>query len=323
MSRIARIVILAVLAALVGTVPAGLVPTGVAHAALPASASTCTQSGQVWLVVVGPNGETVANTCVGNPSSGWQALQNAGISITQRSSNDGFICQLNGLPNRCIEGNEWTTADGYWQYYHASAGSSWTYSTRGAKQYSPKPGSVQGWCYSSRPNCSSSLSTVLKPAGLQPYVSAPPTTAKPTTTAPKPTTTAPRTTSAPKPAPTSRATSGATRTQATTAPTTVKATAPSSAASKAPTTASTSAPPSAVTPSAPVTSSIAAASTAATSPAGTASPTTVAAERPSSSGTGSPWAVAATVGLVAAGAAGAVVAVRRRRADGLDDDDLA
>ena len=94
--------------------------------------------------VVTQSGQTTA-ACVTNPSTGTDALQAAGVTITRDST--GMICALNNYPNPCP-----ATFDGkYWQYYEASASDaaagSWTYATAGSDDTNPQAGWVEGWCY--------------------------------------------------------------------------------------------------------------------------------------------------------------------------------
>ncbi|MCL2490229.1 MAG: hypothetical protein FWF36_05840 [Propionibacteriaceae bacterium] len=144
--------------------------TASAAPAAPVGVEACAQQNGVYVVVTGE--ETTATpaptigVCVTAPSSGTDALNSAGVSITRDST--GMICALNNYPNPCP-----ATFDGkYWQYYQASAtdaeNGTWTYATTGSDDSQPQAGWVEGWCYGEQ--CTPVLPSV-------------DTTATPTTTA--------------------------------------------------------------------------------------------------------------------------------------------
>ena len=94
--------------------------------------------------------------CVhGHQTSGWAALENAGILV---ESHPGYVgdalCKLQGLPAQgypyCWLEQPGVPAEeddhGYWSYWHASPGeTTWTYSNWGANNRTPIPGGVEGW----------------------------------------------------------------------------------------------------------------------------------------------------------------------------------
>ena len=106
------------------------------------SMKDCTSQGKVWLVVQTDQDKTLANQCVGTPSTGTAALEAANVAIG-RSSDGKMICTLGDYPNPCPA----TFTGAYWQYYTATPNGSWTYSDKGADDSSPKAGSIEGWCY--------------------------------------------------------------------------------------------------------------------------------------------------------------------------------
>ncbi len=101
----------------------------------------CLADGQVWLVVVDDTESVIANQCVGNPASGDEALEAAGVEITRDSS--GFVCGLGGTPEPCPE----TFTGQYWNYNSSAAGEQWAYYEIGSGDSQPAGGTIEGWCY--------------------------------------------------------------------------------------------------------------------------------------------------------------------------------
>lgn len=131
------------------------------------TASGCVSAGKVWLVVSSNGGPNV-QTCVGTPSTGLAALQASGLSI---DTSPGYLARIGGFP--AVDG--WKDKH-YWTYYHKAPGGSWQYSSLGANAYQPKPGTAEGWCYTSG-------TRACVPPALELTIAA-------TTRAPKPTATA-------------------------------------------------------------------------------------------------------------------------------------
>lgn len=101
----------------------------------------CLGADQVWLLVVDEESNVIANECVGNPATGTEALENAGLTLGYDSSN--FLCTIDSHPSQCP-----TTFNGqYWNYYSGTPGADYTYSTVGAGESSPAGGSIEAWCY--------------------------------------------------------------------------------------------------------------------------------------------------------------------------------
>ncbi|SER80310.1 hypothetical protein SAMN05443377_11165 [Propionibacterium cyclohexanicum] len=118
--------------------------TGTATATATAlSQDQCTSDGKVWLVVSTDTGKTLANECVGNPTTGTQALQDANLAIV-RDAKGQFICTIGNYPETCP-----TTFDKFWHYYHATPGGSWEFYQVGSDTSKPAAGSIEGWCYGS------------------------------------------------------------------------------------------------------------------------------------------------------------------------------
>ncbi|MGK2308937.1 hypothetical protein [Cutibacterium sp. V970] len=102
----------------------------------------CLNTRKVWVFVITDDEKVLANQCVDSPSTGADALEKAGITIGRNKS--GLICTMNDHPETCPK----TFNGQYWAYYHASgAGAVWGYSKKGADQYTPTAGSIEGWCY--------------------------------------------------------------------------------------------------------------------------------------------------------------------------------
>jgi hypothetical protein len=107
-----------------------------------AAAGTCDG---VWVVVDASQlGGGLTTRCApGDPSSGLDALRAAGHAYAFVPRVPGMVCTIDGRPDPC----NGAPSDAYWSYWHAEAGGSWTYASRGAGQRDPAPGSVEGWAF--------------------------------------------------------------------------------------------------------------------------------------------------------------------------------
>ncbi|WCC79523.1 hypothetical protein O6R08_08375 [Cutibacterium equinum] len=102
----------------------------------------CLNANKVWVFVITEEEEVLSNQCVDSPSTGADALKKAGITAGKNKT--GLICTMNDHPAVCPKKFQGQ----YWAYYHASgAGAAWDYSKKGADQYQPAAGSIEGWCY--------------------------------------------------------------------------------------------------------------------------------------------------------------------------------
>lgn len=110
------------------------------HALPPASAATCEG---VWVVIDARSlGGSITTSCApGDPGSGLAALEGAGHSYSFVPRIAGMVCTIDAGPHPC----NGAPADAYWSYWHAPAGGSWSYATRGAGNRDPAPGTVEGW----------------------------------------------------------------------------------------------------------------------------------------------------------------------------------
>ncbi|MGK2949300.1 MAG: hypothetical protein ACSLFP_12040, partial [Acidimicrobiales bacterium] len=135
----------------------------------------CTHPDGVTVVVTfSAFGGATEVRCAGWPvSSGYEALERVGYTVTGTQQFPGLLCRINGLPSDdpCHRAPSPTA---YWGYWHAQRGGSWTYSSVGALSRQPPAGSVEGWAFG--PDA--------RPAVAPPAPLPPPTT----TTVPRPTT---------------------------------------------------------------------------------------------------------------------------------------
>ncbi len=86
--------------------------------------------------------------CAPQPvTSGFSALQQAGIDYTTTARFPGFVCRIGGRPETdpCQTASP---ATAYWSYWLAARGGQWCYSNWGAGNRTPPPGSVEGWSFS-------------------------------------------------------------------------------------------------------------------------------------------------------------------------------
>lgn len=107
--------------------------------------SQCTAQGGVWVIVDLPQA-TMAAGCATNPRNGQDALEQIGVTTT--STSKGLICELQGRPlDSCSKYKGFNKKTGeYWGYWHRdSPQSGWTYSKKGATNYQPQAGTIEGW----------------------------------------------------------------------------------------------------------------------------------------------------------------------------------
>lgn len=111
----------------------------------PATAAACSGTSGVTVVVQFPD-RTETRCAAGDPSSGWDALERAGFSVTPVSAFPGAVCRIDNVPTSdqdpCVR---MPPASRYWAYFHAKRGGTWASSNEGARTYDPAPGTVEGW----------------------------------------------------------------------------------------------------------------------------------------------------------------------------------
>lgn len=126
-----------------------LTGTALALPAAPAVAAACSQGSGVTVVVDFASlggGQQVRCTDT-DPASGIAALRQAGFTPTRAAQVPGyFLCRIDGKPanDPC---QRTSPEEAYWSYWHAKPGGSWSYSSGGANDYDPPPGSVEGWAF--------------------------------------------------------------------------------------------------------------------------------------------------------------------------------
>ena len=115
-------------------------------ASAPPTAADCTAPNGVWVVVDMPD-EPLAAGCAQRPSDGMDALHQIGVDVRQPPSQPGLVCELQGRPeDSCSHGGYDKSTRQFWSYWHATSPSDrWTFSSKGAAQYHPVAGSVEGW----------------------------------------------------------------------------------------------------------------------------------------------------------------------------------
>jgi hypothetical protein len=133
-----RAVVLSLLAGTALVVPAGA-----------ASAAACTSTNAVTVVVdfasLGGGEQTRCTNA--DPPTGLAALREAGFTPTRAAQEPGyFVCRIDGKPanDPC---QRTSPANAYWSYWHAKRGGVWSYSSLGAADYDPPPGTVEGWAF--------------------------------------------------------------------------------------------------------------------------------------------------------------------------------
>jgi len=143
----------------------------------------------------------------GAVSSGLDALSRAGVSYQTTQRFPGFVCRIAGKPanDPCVNTSP---ASAYWAYWLAAPGGTWCYSTLGAGNRKPPPGTFEGWSFALDRTAAEipppRFTPPPAPAGSPPAtlnksdcvstpVTAPPTTGTPSTTVPATTTMPPAT----------------------------------------------------------------------------------------------------------------------------------
>jgi len=170
---------LTALAIATGVLVLGAAPA--AATALPLSSCTAS-SGVIVAVDFGHFGGPVERACGSTPTSGWQLLNQGGWR-TDGTRTDGpdYVCRIaySGFESGTAEPASFPCgstppANAYWSYWHAAPGvNAWTFSTTGAADTAPEPGSVDAWTFGAgqAPNFS--------PAEVRGYFSPAPSSAHP------------------------------------------------------------------------------------------------------------------------------------------------
>ena len=135
---------------IIGIGIAGVLSASLLHAPPVAAAEgACTTATGITVVIDFQDlGGGISTRCVSSKvENGFEALTAAGINFQTATRAPGFLCKIAGLPTteQCIQPAP-TTA--YWSYWLANRGGNWCYSSLGAGNIVPPPGSVQGWSFS-------------------------------------------------------------------------------------------------------------------------------------------------------------------------------
>lgn len=77
----------------------------------------------------------------GAQESGFAALLDAGFDV---DPDNPFVCTID---NRPIDPPTCPLPNGYWAYSHGERGGDWVYSGTGAGDWTPPPGSLEGWSW--------------------------------------------------------------------------------------------------------------------------------------------------------------------------------
>jgi hypothetical protein len=136
--------------------PCLAVPILTAAVSTPAAAdpiSHCTTtSGVVVVVDFRHFGGAVDRGCGATPTTGYDALHHAGFT-TAGDDQDGpaFVCRIDDTPSPAQQSCARTPpTSASWSYWHADAGqNSWSFAELGAMSTHPGPGSVDAWVYGS------------------------------------------------------------------------------------------------------------------------------------------------------------------------------
>lgn len=78
----------------------------------------------------------------GAQQSGLTALLGAGFKVDPDQT---FVCTINDRP---LHNKSCPPPDGFWSYSHGLRGDRWTLSSVGAGDWTPPPGSLEGWSWS-------------------------------------------------------------------------------------------------------------------------------------------------------------------------------
>ena len=123
-------------------VVAALVAAATSLAPTSVAATTGCEDGVIVVVDASEFGRGISQTCVaGAPGNGLDALRAAGHEYGFVPRIPGMVCTIDDRPDPC----NGAPAHAYWSYWHADQGGSWSYSSVGAGDHHPTPGTVEGW----------------------------------------------------------------------------------------------------------------------------------------------------------------------------------
>jgi hypothetical protein len=139
----------------------------------PAAGAAAPCAGVTVVVDFGPWGGNVEKGCANNPSTGLDALTQAGFRITPtRQFGAAYVCRIDDLPGPAEQACVVTPpANAYWAYYWARPGdSSWQYADTGATGRTPPAGTIDAWAFgnNARPRISPAAFARPAPPATQP-----------------------------------------------------------------------------------------------------------------------------------------------------------
>lgn len=177
-------------------------PSGAVAAAAPGA---CTNAEGVTIIISFHelrNHETVVYCAPDSPSTGLEALSQAGVAYQPTGRFPTFVCRIQGLPadDPCINPSP-THAN--WAYWIAPRGGDWCFTNLGAGGRRPPAGTVEGWAFSLNRTAQSVARPALPPPPPLAGVAPPPISAGQCAGASAPPAPTPRP-SPPQPGPTPR-----------------------------------------------------------------------------------------------------------------------
>jgi hypothetical protein len=185
----------------------GLWPAAPASAQdAPSYDGACTDNAGVTVVVDFQDlGGGVNIRCApGDVTTGLDALDKAGISWSGTVRFPGFVCRIAGQPGPDDEPCVNTPpATAYWTYWVAPRGGAWCFSSLGAGNRKPPPGTVEGWSFAKNRAASKIPAPGYDPPPPPEGLAAPPLNASDCPAAASPTTTTTVAATTPPPAPVS------------------------------------------------------------------------------------------------------------------------
>lgn len=82
--------------------------------------------------------------CAADPSTGIEALAQAGFEVVEVAAFPGAVCRIDQYPQSACA--DMPKADASWSYWHAD-GEEWNFSSSGAGTFDPEDGDIEGWVF--------------------------------------------------------------------------------------------------------------------------------------------------------------------------------
>jgi hypothetical protein len=139
----------------------------------PAAGAATPCAGVTVVVDFGPWGGNIEKGCANSPSTGLDALNQAGFRTTPtRQFGAAYVCRIDDLPGPADQACIVTPpANAYWAYYWARPGdASWHYADTGATGRTPPAGTIDAWAFgnNARPRISPTAFPRPAPPATQP-----------------------------------------------------------------------------------------------------------------------------------------------------------